>query len=169
MDTYTMESDSDGSALRDVALLQDRVVETLEGFGRVYLPYEIRKRLAKEEARYKALLMELHQAKAQNSNAVQKARMIQRAARLEERLYAMQALAEVVPRPIDLSHLPNTDSIDRPHGGIWLGAIPDPSTWDSVWTDRIRALNPLDLTVLHRQHMLHLHPMVAQVRPSSGE
>ena len=149
--------------LRDATVLHGQLVDTIQTLRKGnFLPRDLKSKLAKEEARLDALLSDLQQAKAQRSYAVQKALMLQRACgSLGEKLCSMQVT--MVPRPIDLCHLPHDA---RPQEAICLEAIPNPCTWDLVWIDRIRALNPLDFTLLHRQHMLSLQPMVTLV--SSG-
>ena len=76
------------------------------------------------------------------------------------------ALAVSVERPLQPPTTNCRSGISNPH--ICIDAIPHPSLWDDVWLERIKALTPKDLTIIHRQHTRRCAEILAQVRGCMG-
>ena len=60
-----------------------------------------------------------------------------------------------------------SDGVSNAH--LSLAAIPHPSMWDGVWLDRMRALTPKDLIILHKQHVRRCGEVLQQVRIQPSE
>ena len=55
----------------------------------------------------------------------------------------------IIERPLGVT-ADGVSAVSNAH--ICLAAIPHPSKWDDVWLDRIKALTPKDLIILHKQY-----------------
>lgn len=135
------------------------LIRTLLSTKSSYMARDLRSKLNIEEKRLQALLKSLQTAQVQRKQLTQRMCMLKKALQQgpADNL-ALTILPLNVPRPIP----PPGDSA-RPDASVSLYAIPAPELWDSAWIERLKRLRPVDFTLLHKQHIEHIHPLVLQV------